>query len=160
VIFGEVGSSSRSDFQAVLHRWPSWAPRNEYAYMDVVKLAIPFLPTFGFPSLFKWAIGNVHIPIIRNAGQIFFANFLSEFFCLIFLSEFFGKHFPTDFPMIRNNESDRCGLLFSCQEQDTNIWCRLHRHPIKECNFQSMVKVKVWVRKAYLPTVFQLSAVA
>ena len=56
-------------FQAVLHRWPSWAPKDEYAYMDILKHAVPLVPTFGFPALFKWTIGNVLIPIIRNAGS-------------------------------------------------------------------------------------------
>jgi hypothetical protein len=38
-------------------------------YIDTLKYAVQFVPNFGFPALFKWAIGNVHIPIIRNAGS-------------------------------------------------------------------------------------------
>jgi hypothetical protein len=59
-----------SPLQGVLHRWPSWAKRDEYAHFNLTKLVSPLLPSLGFPALFKLIVGTVHIPIVRNAEPI------------------------------------------------------------------------------------------
>jgi len=52
--------------QAVLAKWPSWAPRAEYMYIDQVSYIAPLMH-HGVTHLWKILNGKVHCPILRNA---------------------------------------------------------------------------------------------
>lgn len=54
--------------QAVLSRWPSWAPRKDYKFIDQMRYISPFVPKSTFPFFFKQLNGNVYVPIIEQAN--------------------------------------------------------------------------------------------
>jgi len=54
--------------QAMLARWPSWAPRSEYYGIDRVRLFSNYIPHVGFPSVFRALNGNVFVPIVEGAA--------------------------------------------------------------------------------------------
>jgi len=52
--------------QAMLAKWPSWAPRGEYRYIDQVSYIAPLMH-LGCTHIWKFLNGKVHIPILKNA---------------------------------------------------------------------------------------------
>jgi len=52
--------------QAVLARWPSWAPRGEFLYIDQVAYLAPVMH-LGCTHVWKLLNGRVYCPILRNA---------------------------------------------------------------------------------------------
>jgi len=52
--------------QAMLAKWPSWAPRGEYMYIDQISYIAPMLH-LGCTHVWKLLNGKVHIPILKNA---------------------------------------------------------------------------------------------
>jgi len=52
--------------QAMLAKWPSWAPRGEYMYIDQVSYIAPLMH-LGCTHIWKFLNGKVHIPILKNA---------------------------------------------------------------------------------------------
>ncbi len=64
-------------FQAMLHRWPSWAPKGEYLHVEKMKLISPFVPKLGFPALFRVVNGTIFVPIIQvSISPTFYAQLL------------------------------------------------------------------------------------
>uniref|UniRef100_A0A0K2V3Q1 1-alkyl-2-acetylglycerophosphocholine esterase n=1 Tax=Lepeophtheirus salmonis TaxID=72036 RepID=A0A0K2V3Q1_LEPSM len=53
--------------QSALGSWPSWAPRNDYKYIDKLQRISPYIPQSIFPKLFKLMNGDVYIPIIPSS---------------------------------------------------------------------------------------------
>ena len=54
--------------RAMVHRWPSWAPRSEFLFFDKVQHFVKLVPQFGFNTAFKLLFGQVYVPIIENAA--------------------------------------------------------------------------------------------
>ena len=52
--------------QAVLAKWPSWAPRGEFMYIDQISYIAPMMH-LGCTHVWKFLNGKVHIPILKNA---------------------------------------------------------------------------------------------
>eukprot|EP00092_Neocalanus_flemingeri_P017862 GFUD01019326.1.p1 GENE.GFUD01019326.1~~GFUD01019326.1.p1 ORF type:complete len:435 (+),score=115.81 GFUD01019326.1:86-1390(+) len=52
--------------QAVLAKWPSWAPRGEFMYIDQVSYIAPLMH-LGCTHVWKLLNGKVHCPILKNA---------------------------------------------------------------------------------------------
>lgn len=52
--------------QAMLEKWPSWAPRGEFMYIDQVSYIAPLMH-LGCTHVWKFLNGQVHIPILKNA---------------------------------------------------------------------------------------------
>lgn len=52
--------------QAMLEKWPSWAPRGEFMYIDQVSYIAPLMH-LGCTHIWKFLNGQVHIPILKNA---------------------------------------------------------------------------------------------
>ena len=52
--------------QAMLARWPSWAPRTDFPLIDYMGI-LAAVPPIGFPTLFRVMNGKVYVPIIENA---------------------------------------------------------------------------------------------
>ena len=52
--------------QAMLARWPSWAPRGEFLYIDQVSYIAPFMH-LGCTHVWKLLNGRVFCPILKNA---------------------------------------------------------------------------------------------
>eukprot|EP00090_Calanus_glacialis_P009424 TRINITY_DN17792_c0_g1_i1.p1 TRINITY_DN17792_c0_g1~~TRINITY_DN17792_c0_g1_i1.p1 ORF type:complete len:439 (+),score=123.75 TRINITY_DN17792_c0_g1_i1:76-1392(+) len=52
--------------QAVLAKWPSWAPRGEFMYIDQISYIAPLMH-LGCTHVWKFLNGKVHIPILKNA---------------------------------------------------------------------------------------------
>jgi len=53
--------------QAVLARWPSWAPRGEFMYIDQVSYIAPLMH-LGCTHVWKILNGKVHCPVLRNVA--------------------------------------------------------------------------------------------
>jgi len=53
--------------QAVLVKWPSWAPRGEFMYIDQVSYIAPLMH-LGCTHVWKFLNGRVHCPILKNAA--------------------------------------------------------------------------------------------
>jgi len=53
--------------QAMLAKWPSWAPKAEYKYLDQMSYVAPFMH-FGCTHVWKLLNGRVYCPILTNAA--------------------------------------------------------------------------------------------
>jgi len=54
--------------KAMTHRWPSWAPREEYQHFDNIRKLTQWIPQSGFPSIFRLLNGRIHVPVIERAA--------------------------------------------------------------------------------------------